>query len=74
MVLLIAKELLSENGSCFLQIGDENVHLIRSLMDEVFGSENFMSEIIFKKTGSFETKYLASTNDIIGKCTQTDPT
>ncbi len=63
--LLIAKELLTESGSCFVQISDENVHLVRSLMDEVFGSENFMSEIVFKKTGSFETKYLASTYDII---------
>ena len=47
--LLIAKELLTESGSCFVQISDENVHLVRSLMDEVFGSENFVSLIPFRK-------------------------
>ena len=39
--LLVARDLLTESGSCFVQIGDENVHLVRSLMDEVFGRENF---------------------------------
>lgn len=48
--LLIAKELLTESGSCFVQIGDENVHLVRSVMDEVFGSENFCSLITVRKT------------------------
>lgn len=48
--LLIAKELLTDSGSCFVQISDENVHLVRCLMDEVFGSENFVSQIIFKTT------------------------
>jgi len=66
--LLAARELLTESGSCFVQIGDENVHLIRSLMDEVFGSENFVSQIAFKTTsgaGSFSggTNVLASIND-----------
>jgi adenine-specific DNA-methyltransferase len=56
--LLIAKELLTDSGSCFVQISDENVHLVRCLMDEVFGSENFVSEIIFKKSGSETTSYL----------------
>jgi len=54
--LLVARELLTESGSCFVQIGDENVHLVRSLMDEVFGSENFVSQIAFATTsgaGSF---------------------
>lgn len=48
--LVIARELLNETGSCFVQISDENVHLVRSLMDEVFGSENFVSQIVYKKT------------------------
>jgi adenine-specific DNA-methyltransferase len=48
--LLVARELLTESGSCFVQIGDENVHLVRSLMDEVFGSENFVSQVSFKTT------------------------
>jgi len=54
--LLVARDLLTESGSCFVQIGDENVHLVRSLMDEVFGSENFCSLISYKTTsgaGSF---------------------
>lgn len=50
--LLVAKELLSSSGSCFVQISDENVHLVRSVMDEVFGSENFVSLISFKTTSS----------------------
>ena len=48
--LLVARDLLTESGSCFVQIGDENVHLVRSVMDEVFGSENFVSQITFKTT------------------------
>ena len=54
--LAVAKDLLTESGSVFVQIGDENVHLVRSLMDEVLGSENFVSLITFKTTsgaGSF---------------------
>ncbi|MCC6550657.1 MAG: site-specific DNA-methyltransferase, partial [Ignavibacteriaceae bacterium] len=63
--LLIAKELLTEIGSCFVQISDENVHLVRSLMDEVFGSENFIVSIIFVKTSSKESKQLAPIYDYI---------
>ncbi|MCZ7677226.1 MAG: DNA methyltransferase [Roseovarius sp.] len=47
--LVVARELLAESGSCFVQIGDENVHRVRALMDEVFGEENFVNTIIFKK-------------------------
>jgi adenine-specific DNA-methyltransferase len=46
--LTVARELLTESGSIFVQIGDENVHLVRSVMDEVFGSENFLSQISFR--------------------------
>ncbi len=68
--LTVAKDLLTESGSVFVQIGDENVHLARSLMDEVFGSENFVSLITFKKTsavGSFAggTNVVASTCDYL---------
>jgi adenine-specific DNA-methyltransferase len=45
-----ASDLLSESGSIFVQIGDENVHLVRSLMDEIFGSDNFCLSIAYKKT------------------------
>ena len=48
--LTVARDLLAESGSIFVQIGDENVHRVRALMDEVFGDENFISLISFKKT------------------------
>lgn len=48
--LLAARDLLTESGSCFVQIGDENVHRVRSLMDEVFGAENFIAQIACKRT------------------------
>jgi adenine-specific DNA-methyltransferase len=48
--LTVARELLTETGSIFVQIGDENVHLVRAAMDEVFGSENFISQVAFAKT------------------------
>ena len=48
--LVVARELLTESGSCFVQISDENVHTVRSVMDEVFGSENYVSQIIYQKT------------------------
>ena len=48
--LVLARELLTESGSCFVQISDDNVHLVRNLMDEVFGSENFVSQIYYQKT------------------------
>jgi adenine-specific DNA-methyltransferase len=50
--LVVARELLSETGSVFVQIGDENVHHVREVLDEVFGSENFCAIISFRKTSS----------------------
>jgi very-short-patch-repair endonuclease len=47
--LLLARELLAESGSIFVQINDENLHLVRCLLDEVFGRENFVAVITFKK-------------------------
>jgi adenine-specific DNA-methyltransferase len=47
--LLLARELLTESGSVFVQISDENVHLVRNIMDEVFGVGNFVSLITFRK-------------------------
>ncbi|ODR09835.1 DNA methylase [Mycolicibacillus koreensis] len=63
--LLVARELLNESGSCFVQIGDENVHLVRSLMDEVFGSDNFVSQISFEKTSSSSMDYLDGVSDYL---------
>ncbi len=53
--LTVARDLLTETGSIFVQIGDENVHLVRCIMDEVFGSENFAGQIAFFKTSSQAT-------------------
>ena len=63
--LVVTRELLTETGSIFVQIGDENVHLVRCLMDEVFGSENFVSLITFAKTSGFESKELARAGDYL---------
>ena len=63
--LLVARELLTESGSCFVQISDENVHLVRCLMDEVFGSENFVNQITFFKTTSQTANLLPSTGDYL---------
>jgi adenine-specific DNA-methyltransferase len=46
----VARDLLTDSGSIFVQIGDENVHLVRSAMDEVFGTDNYIAQIIFRKT------------------------
>jgi len=64
--LLLAKELLTDSGSIFVQISDENVHLVRNLMDDVFGSKNFVSVIIFrKKKMPLGSKYLEYMCDFI---------
>ncbi len=63
--LVLARELLTESGSCFVQISDDNVHLVRCLMDEVFGSENFCRQIFFKKTTGQATKLLTISGDYI---------
>jgi len=49
----VARDLLTETGSIFVQIGDENVHLVRCVLDEVFTSENFISQITLKKMGDW---------------------
>lgn len=59
--LLLAKELLHESGSIFVQISDENVHLVRSILDEVFGTNNFVSIIQFAKTTGLEAANRLST-------------
>ena len=63
--LVTARELLTESGSIFVQMGDQNVHLVRCLMDEVFGAENFISEIIAQKTGSQASDFIPSINDFV---------
>ncbi len=63
--LVVARELLTESGSIFVQIGDENVHLVRSLLDEVFGSTNFVAQVTFAKTASFSTELLSRSHDFL---------
>ncbi len=58
--LIVARELLTETGSVFVQIGDENVHLIRCLMDEIFGSENYASIITCISSAGLGSRYLQS--------------
>lgn len=64
--LTVAQQLLNDSGSVFVQIGDENVHLVRALLDEVFGAENFVSQISFAKTsGSTEAALPAVTDYLL---------
>ena len=63
--LTVARDLLTDSGSIFVQIGDENVHRVRAVMDEVFGDENFVALIQFKKTGGFDASSIASICDYV---------
>jgi adenine-specific DNA-methyltransferase len=64
--LTVARDLLTESGSVFVQIGDENVHRVRALMDEVFGEDNFVSLISFRTTTGLGDQYLdASCNYLV---------
>ena len=63
--LTVARDLLSESGSIFVQIGDENVHRVRALMDEVFGDENCVSQIAFQTTTGRANTNLASASNYI---------
>jgi len=63
--LAMAKELLADSGSIFVQISDENLHRVRCVMDEVFKTENLAGQITFKKTGGFETIGLPGISDYL---------
>ena len=63
--LTVARDLRADSGSIFLQIGDENVHRVRAVMDEVFGEGNFVVAIAVQKTGSQTGAYLQSNVDYI---------
>lgn len=64
--LLLAKELLSETGSCFVQISDENLHHVKEIMDEVFGPKNFVRIISFRKRSmALTTNFLPKMDDYI---------
>ena len=63
--LTTARDLLTESGSIFVQIGDENVHRVRGLMDEVFGEGNLCGQIAFQKTGGFAPTLISATYDYV---------
>jgi adenine-specific DNA-methyltransferase len=63
--LTVARDLLTDSGSIFMQIGDENVHRVRSVMDEVFGDRNFVSLITTKKSGGMGQAYIDNISDYI---------
>ena len=63
--LILCRELLADSGSIFVQIGDENLHRVRGILDEVFGIGNFCGMIAFQKTGGFAPKLLSSVYDFL---------
>ncbi|MFF2199692.1 site-specific DNA-methyltransferase [Streptomyces sp. NPDC058145] len=63
--LALARELLNDSGSIFVQIGDDNLHLVRSVLDEVFGRGNFCSQISFRTTSSATGDLLGGTADYL---------
>jgi len=63
--LLLARELLHESGSIFVQISDENVHRVRCLMDEVFEAENFVSLIVIRTRSTSTSQYISTLNDYL---------
>ena len=63
--LEVARDLLADSGSAFVQIGDENVHRVRAVMDEVFGEDNFVSAVQFTKTSLQASRLIPNTNDTL---------
>jgi adenine-specific DNA-methyltransferase len=63
--LYLCRELLTDSGSIFVQISDENVHLVRAIMDEVFGRQHFCSQISFRKSSFQAATLLATTSDFL---------
>lgn len=63
--LMVARDLLTESGSIFVQIGDENVHRVRAVMEEVFGDDNYLSTIYFTTTGGLATNGLSRIGDYV---------
>ena len=63
--LFVGRELLADSGSVFVQIGDENLHHVREMLDEIFGAKNFVSVITFKKTAGQTSIHLPGTTDFV---------
>ena len=63
--LTVARDLLADSGSCFVQIGDENVHRVRAVMDEVFGESNFVTQVFFKTTSNLGGSFIGGSGDFL---------
>ncbi len=63
--LILCRELLADSGSIFVQIGDENLHRVRAVMDEVFGAENCCAVIAFATSSNLTSQLLSATNDFL---------
>lgn len=63
--LTVARDLLTDSGSVFVQISDENVHRIRAVMDEIFGEDNFISQIFVQKTGGMNAAFVKNVGDYV---------
>ena len=63
--LILAREMLTDSGSVFVQISDENLHRVHQIVDEILGPDNFRSIISFKKTGGLDTKGLSTVSDFV---------
>jgi adenine-specific DNA-methyltransferase len=63
--LTVARDLLADSGSIFVQIGDENVHRVRVLMDEMFGESNLVAQVFFKTTSNLGGSYIGGTGDFL---------
>lgn len=63
--LVVARDLLHESGSVFVQIGDANVHKVRAIMEEVFGEDNYVCQISFAKTASIKANHIGVTHDYL---------
>ena len=63
--IILSRSLLSQSGSMFIQISDENAHHVRELLDEIFGPDNFISQITFVKTSGSTGDFLAGTSDYL---------
>jgi len=63
--LTVGRDLLHSSGAILVQIGEENSHLVRALLDEVFGADNLVSQIVFSKTAGATSEFIAGTYDML---------
>jgi adenine-specific DNA-methyltransferase len=63
--VMLSHQMLSESGSFFMQISEDNLHIVRMVLDEIFGKNNFVSQIFFKTTGGFATDKISRVGDYL---------